>query len=108
MYGDKTLEIIEPHHYDRLEANDFEGVLITKKECYEIAMEIAEMRKAINKSVVSSDVISRAFDNFPENKVLIKDSGLFQLRSEDLTEVILQQSANESNEKFLEWCSLTE
>jgi len=56
MNGDNILKIIEPHHYDRLEVNDFEGVLITKKQCIEIAIEVAKMRKVVNKSCVSSDV----------------------------------------------------
>jgi len=43
-------------------------------------------------------------DDFPDNLPLYLDSGLFQLRSDDMEEVLLQQGVNESNLKFLERC----
>ena len=42
--------------------------------------------------------------DLPENKPLYKDSGLWQLRSDDMDEVIIQQHSEESDEAFLEKC----
>ena len=52
----------------------------------------------------SSDVKVSELDGLPENKPLYKDSGLWQLRSDDMKDVIVQQRVNESNNDFLLRC----
>lgn len=42
--------------------------------------------------------------DFPENMPLYKDSGLWQMRSEDMEEVIVQQGVNESDADFIARC----
>jgi hypothetical protein len=42
--------------------------------------------------------------DFPENMPLYKDSGLWQMRSDDMEEVIVQQQVNESDEDFILRC----
>ena len=42
--------------------------------------------------------------DLPENKPLYKDSGLWQLRTDDMDDVIIQQHSDESDEDFLEKC----
>ena len=43
-------------------------------------------------------------ENFPDNMPLYLDSGLFQLRSDNMEKVLLQQGVNECNIDFLERC----
>lgn len=43
-------------------------------------------------------------EDFPDNLPLYLDSGLFQLRSDDMEEVLLQQGVNERNIDFLARC----
>lgn len=40
-------------------------------------------------------------DSLPQNRPLYKDSGLWQVRSDNMEEVICQQKANESFESFI-------
>jgi len=40
-------------------------------------------------------------DNIPENRPLYKDSGLWQVRSDDMEEVLFQQKVNESFYEFI-------
>lgn len=40
--------------------------------------------------------------NLPENMPLYKDSGLWQVRSDDMEEVVFQQGVEEPFEKFIE------
>lgn len=40
-------------------------------------------------------------DNIPENRPLYKDSGLWQVRSDDMEEVYYQQKVNESFCEFI-------
>ena len=40
-------------------------------------------------------------DNIPENKPLYKDSGLWQVRSDDMEEVCFQQNVNETFHEFI-------
>lgn len=42
-----------------------------------------------------------AIENLPENKPLYKDSGLFQLRSDDMEDVVEQQGVNEPTIDFI-------
>jgi hypothetical protein len=42
--------------------------------------------------------------DFPQNMPLYKDSGLWQLRSDDMEEVVLQQGVNESDNDFIKRC----
>lgn len=41
------------------------------------------------------------FNFLPENIPLYKDSGLLQLRTDDMEDVILQQGVNESDNDFV-------
>jgi len=59
---------------------------------------------APNRPLPSSDVKVSELDGLPENKPLYKDSGLWQLRSDDMKDVIVQQRVNESNNDFLLRC----
>ncbi len=45
-------------------------------------------------------------DSFPENKPLYYDSGLWQMRSDDMENVIVQQSCGEDFLSFLVRCKL--
>ena len=49
-------------------------------------------------------VIVSLLSDMPENKPLYKDSGLWQLRTDDMEDVILQQSSDESDNDFIERC----
>ena len=49
-------------------------------------------------------VIVSLLSDMPENKPLYKDSGLWQLRTDDMDDVILQQSSDESDNDFIERC----
>ena len=46
------------------------------------------------------------FYEFPENYPLYKDSGLWQLRSDDMEEVIAQQEVNEPFTEFILRCKI--
>ncbi len=50
--------------------------------------------------------IEQLFEYLPENKPLYKDSGLWQLRSDDMEKVIVQQEVNESIADFLSRCNI--
>lgn len=43
----------------------------------------------------------KLIDALPQNQPLYKDSGLWQVRSDDMEEVIFQQTANESFREFI-------
>jgi len=44
------------------------------------------------------------FDDFPSNQPLYLDSGLWQLRSDDMNDVLVEQGMNESLYDFIERC----
>jgi hypothetical protein len=48
-----------------------------------------------------NELIDR-IEQLPENRPLYKDSGLWQIRSDDMTEVIFEQKATESFNQFIE------
>lgn len=54
----------------------------------------------LNKPVVNGWPL----EDFPNNLPLYLDSGLFQLRSDDMEKVLIQQGVNESNIDFLARC----
>jgi len=41
-------------------------------------------------------------NELPQNRPLYKDSGLWQIRSDDMEEILYQQEINEIFEKFIE------
>ena len=51
---------------------------------------------------IASVMIS--LDDFPENMPLYKDSGLWQLRSDDMETVVVQQHVNQSDAEFITAC----
>jgi len=40
-------------------------------------------------------------DSFPQNNPLYKDSGLWQVRSDDMEDIIFQQTADETFREFI-------
>jgi len=44
------------------------------------------------------------FDDYFDNRPLYRDSGLWQLRSDDMEEVLIQQENNESFLDFIKRC----
>ncbi len=46
----------------------------------------------------------QSLNNLPENKPLYKDSGLWQMRTDDMKDVIIQQSVNETDSDFITRC----
>lgn len=60
----------------------------------------SEQQSNCNLPHVSVSLLS----DLPENKPLYKDSGLWQLRTDDMDDVIIQQHSDESDEDFLEKC----
>jgi hypothetical protein len=56
-------------------------------------------------SLFSETAINKVFEDFPQNKPLYKDSGLWQLRTDDMEEVIHQQGVNETDCEFFKRCS---
>lgn len=48
--------------------------------------------------------VSSWASEFPENKPLYKDSGLWQMRSDDMVAIIVQQGVNESFNDFIGRC----
>lgn len=69
---------------------DFEGALAKE----------SEKQSNCNLPQVSVPLLS----DLPENKPLYKDSGLWQLRTDDMEDVIIQQHSDESDDTFLEKC----
>lgn len=47
---------------------------------------------------------SPPLDGLPDNKPIYKDSGLWQMRSDNMEDVIIQQRVNESDDAFLKRC----
>ena len=47
------------------------------------------------------DELIEMLDNLPENRPLYKDSGLWQIRTDDMEEVLYEQGANESFFDFI-------
>lgn len=45
-----------------------------------------------------------SLEGLPENRPLYKDSGLWQMRSDDMEDVLVQQRVNESDMEFLYRC----
>ena len=52
-------------------------------------------------------LVERLFYDFPENHPLYKDSGLWQLTSDDMGDVIVQQGVNENFNDFIFRCKRT-
>lgn len=51
-----------------------------------------------------ANVSNSLLSGLPENMPLYKDSGLWQLRTDDMDDVILQQSSDESDDMFIAKC----
>ena len=66
------------------------------------AMEEYAEAKLKNIGDIASVMIS--LDDFPENMPLYKDSGLWQLRSDDMETVVVQQHVNQSDAEFITDC----
>ena len=60
----------------------------------------SEQQSNCNLPRVSVSLLS----DLPENMPLYKDSGLWQLRTDDMDDVVIQQHSNESDNEFLEKC----
>ena len=55
----------------------------------------------VARSLSAANELTDMIDNIPENRPLYKDSGLWQVRSEDMEDVIFQQGVNESFYEFI-------
>lgn len=67
---------------------------------------IMEAQQQVN-SVDLADVVKSLFepiDELPENRPLYKDSGLWQIRTDDMEKVLYQQEVNESFDDFIKRC----
>ena len=61
-----------------------------------------KLNKALEEQYQGSiEAIENLFNSFPENLPLYKDSGLWQLRSDHMDQVILRQQINESFIEFV-------
>lgn len=60
-----------------------------------------EEAKVFSSNTVLADSL---LADFPENRPLYKDSGLWQMRSDDMEEVIIQQGVNEKDADFIARC----
>lgn len=56
------------------------------------------------KNLQQAHVIKSLLADLPENRPLYKDSGLWQMRSDDMEEVLIQQGVNETDIEFLARC----
>lgn len=63
------------------------------------AIEAAEL--ALQQPLVIGQLLADYLDELPENKPLYKDSGLWQVRSDDMEEVLYQQGVNEKTTDFI-------
>jgi aromatic ring hydroxylase len=73
-----------------------------------------ELRTAIDSLLIAYDqareklnqplVVNSLLENFPENRPLYKDSGLWQMRTDDMEDVLIQQEYMESDESFMQRC----
>lgn len=59
---------------------------------------------AINQALLQAHVIKSLLADLPENRPLYKDSGLWQMRSDDMEEVLIQQGVNETDLEFIARC----
>ena len=91
--------------------NDFLGTGSNNKRANEEEKEWHERFQKILKTwshdleqtIEQKEVMSLLYD-FPENKSLYKDSGLWQLRSDDMDDILIQQGVNESDANFINRC----
>lgn len=63
-----------------------------------------KLKSKKNKALRLPAVKQSLLADLPENRPLYKDSGLWQMRSDDMEEVIIQQGANECDNSFLRRC----
>lgn len=82
---------------------NYEGRLYGKvgKRYIELAVGTEYVDKLRNELVVIDSLVV----DFPQNKPLYKDSGLWQLRTDDMEDVLVQQDVNESFRSFLIRCN---
>lgn len=84
-------ELIKPIH---LELERWKHLYQTEsKKADDLVNQIVDLNKKVGE-----------LNNLPENLPLYKDSGLWQLRSDDMETVLIQQGCNESANEFLERC----
>ena len=95
---------LDPDLYDEIEDifNEIQILDKAKDDALKYEREQKQYKQQSNCDLphVSVSLLS----DLPENKPLYKDSGLWQLRSDDMDEVIIQQHSEESDEAFLEKC----
>lgn len=58
-------------------------------------------KPALNKPAISGSLLADLMDELPENRILYKDSGLWQQRSDDMEDVYYQQTCSEKTEDFI-------
>lgn len=52
--------------------------------------------------------LDQLINELPENRPLYKDSGIWQIRSDDMEDVLFEQDVNESFEAFIRRCHSVE
>lgn len=57
-----------------------------------------------NRYFSPQEIIKSVFEEFPQNRPLYKDSGLWQLRTDDMENVIVNQGVNEKDSDFFLRC----
>lgn len=55
----------------------------------------------VSLGVSQTVLLAEMLNNLPENRPLYKDSGLWQIRSDDMKTVIFEQNVNDSFEQFI-------
>lgn len=91
---------------------DFRGDIIEAKfalndicmKCADKILRFSETLKDGEQSRQADVMRSPPLEGLPENKPIYKDSGLWQMRSDDMEGVIIQQGVNESEDDFLKRC----
>lgn len=75
------------------------------KECFETHREkISDKYHGYLLRAMKEFAMTNLLSDFPENRPLYKDSGLWQMRSDDMQDVLVQQKVNESDAEFIERC----
>lgn len=81
---------------DMMSEEEKEYILLTAKRNIDAQSEFKNLQQA--------HVIKSLLADLPENRPLYKDSGLWQMRSDDMEEVLIQQGVNETDIEFLARC----
>lgn len=102
-------DVTELLKYGRLSQDQFDQATVEQPLPHSFSSECAKFSMAYTVMVVSLEAVSDLqkgqvnLTDFPENKVLYKDSGLWQMFPEDES-TIMHQGVNESDAEFIVRC----